>query len=232
MTRTVDNTTVRADQDPTLGDRITRRLREAVITGELAPGQKLSEPELALRYGTRRGSVREALHRLEGMRLVERRPRVGARVAEVGRDDLLDLYAVREALEGMACRLAAEHATDDEIASARRLLLQHERREDVRADTGYFQAEGAPDFHFRLAQASRNRELMGLLERLSHRVRLYRYRSSHLSRRPQRALKEHHQLLDAVEARDGDLAEMLMRRHIRAARESLVAALQVEGGEG
>lgn len=224
MARIVDN--ARPDAaDPTLGDRITRRLRDAIITGELEPGVKLSEPDLAARYDTRRGSVREALHRLEGMRLVERRARIGARVAEVSREDVIDLYAIREALEGMACRLAAEHMTPDEITDVRRLLSEHEQRDDVRADTGYFQDEGPPDFHFRLVQGGRNGELAALLDALSHRVRMYRYRSSHISHRPQRALKEHHQVLDAVEASDPDLAEMLMRRHIRAARESIVAGL-------
>jgi DNA-binding GntR family transcriptional regulator len=111
---------------------------------------------------------------------------------------------------------------DDEIASLRRLLVDHERLPEVQADRSYFQEEGYLDFHFRVVQASRNDELIALLAgQLYHRVRLYRYRSSHLSRRPQRALKEHHQILDAIEAGDGELAEILMRRHIRAARSSI-----------
>lgn len=206
----------------TLAAHLTDRLVEAIVSGELGSGEKLSEPELAHRFGTSRGPLREALQRVEAMRLVERRPHQGARVAVVDRRSLVDLYAVREALEGMACRLAAEAMTAEEIASLRRLLVDHERNPEVQADRSYFQEEGALDFHFRIVHASRNAELIASLAgQLYHRVRLYRYRSSHMSRRPQRALKEHHQILDAIEARDGELAEILMRRHIRAARESI-----------
>jgi DNA-binding GntR family transcriptional regulator len=215
----------------TLAAALTERLVEAIVSGELEPGEKLSEPELAHRFGTSRGPLREALQRVEGMRLVERRPHHGARVAVIGRRELEDLYGVREALEGMACRLAADAMTADEIVDLRRLLIEHEGLPEVRADRSYFQEEGYLDFHFRVVHASRNEELVAVLAgQLYHRVRLYRYRSSHKSRRPQRALKEHHQILDAIEARDGELAEILMRRHIRAARESIEGELPERGG--
>ena len=225
MGKSVDNHLAEGtanDPSSTLAARLTDQLVEAIVSGQLASGEKLSEPELAQRFGTSRGPLREALQRLEGMRLVERRPHQGARVAVVGRRELADLYAVREALEGMACRLAAEAMSDEAIASLRRLLVEHERLPEVQADRSYFQEEGYLDFHFRVVQASGNDELIAVLAgQLYHRVRLYRYRSSHVSRRPQRALKEHHQILDAIEARDGELAEILMRRHIRAARSSI-----------
>ncbi len=226
MAGVVDNQPGAGDVVATLATTLTHRLVEAIVSGGLAPGEKLSEPELAQRFGTSRGPLREALQRLEALRLVERRAHQGARVATVSRRSLVELYAVREALEGMACRLAAGAMTDDEIASLRQLLVEHERNPEVQADRSYFQEEGALDFHFRVVHASRNDELIAFLAgQLYHRVRLYRYRSSHVSRRPQRALKEHHQILDAIEARDGELAEILMRRHIRAARESIEGQL-------
>lgn len=229
MAQSVDNRVDdvhRVDLSGTLTEQLTERLVAAIVSGELAPGEKLSEPELAQRFGTSRGPLREALQRLEGMRLVERRPNVGARVAEVGQRELVDLYNVREALEGMACRLAASSITPDEIVALRVLLDLHEQRPDVKEDRGYFQADALTDYHAHLVQASRNAELIALLDQLSHRVRLYRYRSSHMTSRPQRALKEHHQILDAIEAGDGELAELLMRRHIRAARQSVEADLE------
>jgi DNA-binding GntR family transcriptional regulator len=209
-------------------DQATSLLQRAIFTGDLTPGDKLSEPELAVRFGVGRGSIREALHRLEGMRLVERRPRQGARVADVGRDELIELYDVREALEGMACRLAADAMSDEEVERTRDLLDEHERRADVRADTGYFQEEGPADFHFRLVEGAHNAELAAMIDHVSHRVRMFRFRSSHLEHRPQRALKEHHAILDAIEARDGELAELLIRRHIRAAREAVERAMAAE----
>jgi DNA-binding GntR family transcriptional regulator len=215
-----------SDPTATLTEQLTDRLVAAIVSGELAPGEKLSEPELAHRFGTSRGPLREALQHLEGMRLVERRPNVGARVAEVGQRELVDLYNAREALEGMACRLAASSITPDEVAALRALLDHHEQRPDVKEDRGYFQADALTDYHAHLVKAGRNEELIALLDQLSHRVRLYRYRSSHMTSRPQRALKEHHQILDAIEAGDGELAELLMRRHIRAARQSVEADLE------
>ena len=75
VSESVDNSTPDPSDDRTRADQLTELLQRAIFTGELAPGDKLSEPELALRFGVGRGSMREALHRLEGMRLVERRPR-------------------------------------------------------------------------------------------------------------------------------------------------------------
>jgi DNA-binding GntR family transcriptional regulator len=222
----VDRTSDGALPDDTVVGQLTRQLVEAIVRGDLAPGEKLSEPELAQRWGTSRGSLREALHRLEGMRLVDRQPRRSARVATIGRSELAELYTVREALEGLASRLASDAMTAEEVADIRKLLLLHERRPDVMADTGYYQSADE-DFHLRIARASRNSELVALLDgQLAHRVSLYRYRSSQMRRRPQRALREHHRILDAIEAGDGELAELLMRRHIRAARTSLEADIE------
>ncbi len=231
MSESVDNFATNLPDERTRADQLTECLQHAIFTGELAPGSKLSEPELALRFGVGRGSMREALHRLEGMRLVERRPRQGARVAEVDQAALISLYDVREALEGMAGRLAAQVMTDADIAKVRHLLDEHERREDVQADTGYFQEAGPADFHFRIVEGSGNPELIAMVDQLSHRVQMFRYRSSHLEHRPQRALKEHSNILDAIEARDGELAELLIRRHIRAARESIEAAMAADAHE-
>ncbi len=214
--------------DDTVVGQVTQQLVDAIVSGELTSGEKLSEPDLAARWGTSRGSLREALHRLEGMRLVERQPRRSARVATIGRAELVQLYAVREALEGLACRLAADAITASEVDEIRELLTTHERRPDVQADIGYFQDVDDEDFHFRIVQASANAELIALVAGLSYRVRLYRYRSSHLSSRPQRALREHRQILDAISSGDGELAELLMHRHIRAARLSLEPELPGE----
>ena len=107
----------------TLADVASTRLTQAIITGELLQGQKLNEADLAERYGIGRGPLREALRQLEGMRLVKRIPHAGARVVMLDRDMMADLYAVREALEGMACRTAALRMTDAEIETLRVLLV-------------------------------------------------------------------------------------------------------------
>jgi DNA-binding GntR family transcriptional regulator len=112
----------------TLADIASHRLAQSIVTGELAQGQKLNEAELAERFGMGRGPLREALRHLEGMRLVNRIPNVGARVVVLDRKTLSDLYAVRAALEGMACRIAATSMTEDEIDQLRKLLDSHEKQ--------------------------------------------------------------------------------------------------------
>jgi DNA-binding GntR family transcriptional regulator len=206
----------------TLADRVCRQIVTAIVKGDIPPGHKISEPELARIYGVSRGPLREAIRRLEGWRLVERKAHVGARVVKLSAHELIEIYRVREALEGMASRLAARNMTADEIESLRQLLDEHETSIEQREGRSYFQKEGDLDFHYRIVQGSKNAKLLELLgDDLYHLVRMYRYQFSMSSSRPNRALKEHRQIIDAIEARDEELAEMLMRRHISAARRNI-----------
>ena len=99
-------------------------LVEAISAGEFEPGQRLSEADLARRFGISRGPLREALQRLEG-RLVTRRARVGVHVIELSADAIRELFVIREALEGLAARLAAENAGKSDIKALRNLLSRH-----------------------------------------------------------------------------------------------------------
>ncbi|HCE39516.1 MAG TPA: GntR family transcriptional regulator, partial [Alcanivorax sp.] len=100
----------------TLADRVFTRLQDDIVRGEIPPGSKVSETELAGRYGVSRGPLREAIRRLESRKLLEREVHVGTRVASLSFEDLIEIYYVREALEGQAARLAAERMTDQEVA--------------------------------------------------------------------------------------------------------------------
>ena len=105
MQNLLENNTAKVYQ--TLTDQIFYKIQSAIICGELAAGSKISEPELARVYGISRGPLREAIHRLEGQKLVERTAHVGARVVSLSHQQLHELYQIRENLEGLACRLAA-----------------------------------------------------------------------------------------------------------------------------
>jgi len=206
----------------TLAEQLMAAIQAAIVKGDLAPGSKLKEPDLARRYGTSRGPLREAIRRLEARRLVEVAPHTGARVARLSLGQLLELYEAREVLEGLACRLAAERITMTEADELRRLLEAHEK--DVIASEGrqYFQPEGECDLHFRLARASGNGIVTKILcDDLYHLMRMYRYRFSLRPDRPVAALKEHWRIIDAIADRDGELAELLMRRHIRNTRNAI-----------
>jgi DNA-binding GntR family transcriptional regulator len=210
----------------TLADRVCQQIITAIVKGEIKAGEKISEPELARTYGISRGPLREAIRRLEGLRLVESRPNVGARVVQLSVKELLEIYRVREALEGMACRLAAINMSDDEIMALRTLLDQHQAGIEQQEGQAYFQKEGDLDFHYRIVMGSGNSKLQELLAAdLYHLVRMYRYQFSLSSSRPTMALREHHQILDAIESRDEELAELLMRRHISASRRNIESKL-------
>lgn len=145
------------DDSETLSENVFRRIQAAIVKGEIAPGSKISEPELARTYGISRGPLREAIHRLEGQRLLVRVPHVGARVVSLSHAELIELYEIRESLEGMACRLAAERMTNEEIDELRRVLDTHERDAAFQAGVGYYQQEGDFDFHYRIIQGAGNR---------------------------------------------------------------------------
>jgi len=221
MTDIVENKVFQSETR-TLADQVCEQIVTAIVVGDIPPGQKISEPELARTYGISRGPLREAMRRLEALRLVERKPHVGARVVKLSAKELVEIYRVREALEGMACRLAAEFMPKEEIDSLRELLYEHEKTIAQLDGRSYFQKEGDLDFHYRIVRGCKNSKLLEFLGGdLYHLVRMYRYQFSVSSSRPKRALKEHHQIVDAIEARDPELAEMLMRRHIGAARKNI-----------
>lgn len=213
----------------TLADIASSRLTQAIITGELIQGQKLNETDLAERYGIGRGPLREALRQLEGMRLVKRVPHAGARVITLNRETMADLYAVREALEGMACRMAAIRMTDAEIEALQALLESHAQQIEASDGQIYFQSEGDFDFHYQIALGSRNQLLIDLLAgELYQLLRMCRYRTSRLAQRTRPALQQHRHIVGAIVDRDGELAEILMRRHISGAWRTISEMMEEE----
>ncbi|PAR28425.1 GntR family transcriptional regulator [Vibrio metoecus] len=208
------------EKESTKSENLTEYLIEAIVEGQLAPGSKISEPELAKQFQVSRGPLREALMRVEGLGLIERIPHIGARVTQLSPTKLVELYAVREALEGMAARLAARNITEIELAGLESLLSTHSTHIDQVEGASYFHQQGDFDFHYRIIQASRNQQLIGLLcDELYHLLRMYRYQSPRSHSRPVEALEEHKFILRAIRQRDEELAEMLMRRHISRSRQ-------------
>jgi DNA-binding GntR family transcriptional regulator len=154
-------------------------------------------------------------------------PRVGVSVIQITEKDLEELFAVREALEGMACRAAAEHITDDELASLEQLLEGHNTNPAVLSPKGYYQRSPNEDFHFHIVRCSRNERLEHLLmEALYYQLRLYRFQASTQPGRAETAFEEHKAIFQALQAHDPDEAETAMRRHIRNALKSLRPALE------
>ena len=167
-----------AIKEPTKSEGLTERLIEAIVNGDYPAGSKIAESDLANTFGVSRGPLREALMRVEALRLIERAPHVGARVVELSQEKLIEIYAVREALEGMAARLACIHITDEEIEGLEHLLTTHHQHIEKVEGASYFHQQGDFDFHYRIIKASRNSKLISLLcDELYHLLRMYRYQS-------------------------------------------------------
>ena len=216
---------VSENSSPTIASEISEKLITAIVNGDIPLGSKLSEPKLAEYYNVSRGPLREAIRRLEGLRLVRHVPREGVKVITLELKEVVEVYQVREALEGMAAGLAARNMTTDEIEDLHKLLEMHERY--IKDNGQYFRQEGDFDFHNKIIKGSKNQLLIDqLCNELYHLVRMFRYKTRQAKTRTDIALSEHKQLVIAIEQRDEQLAEMLMRRHIMRARQNIEAKMQ------
>lgn len=194
-------------------------LRTAIIDGRFAPGERLFEDHLAHELDVSRNPVREALQALATEGFVELEPRRGARVAMVSRQKAQDLFEVREALEGLVSRLAAERRTAEQLA----------RLQDIVATGREAAAEGRlaqlpalnTHFHTTLAEAAGNALLTEELERLSHVVQwVY---SKRIHQRFADSWQEHAAILAAIERQDSHAALAAASLHIAQARSAFLA---------
>lgn len=212
----------------TSADKTFVLLRQAIVEGDFASGSKLNEAELSTMYSVSRAVIREAINRLETCHLVERKPNVGARIVSLSAEGLIELYQVREALEGMAARLAAKNMTDDEISDLKELLNSHLKT--VSTGETYYQEAGDLDFHYRVILGSKNSHLISMLiDGLYHLVRMYRVQLGMAGPRVTTAFDEHRNIVNAIANRDEELAEILMRRHITYSKNNIELKLNQEG---
>ena len=195
---------------PTVADQVHRRLRQQLLLGTWSPGARLREAELATTFGVSRTPVREAVRRLLQEGLLETRPTQGVRVREPDLYEALDAYAVRETLEGMAARLAAERADG---AQRRGLLTLLERVEASATRDQAAQVEADLAFHRRVAELSANPSLIRALETLAgHVTPLKVHTRDHNA--ADATTRQHRAVADAIERGDGGAAEAAMRAHV------------------
>ena len=197
---------------------------EAIEAGTYKPGDRLVESELAERLGVSRTPVREALQRLETQSMLARDGR-SLIVATLDHNQLAELYAVRTELEGLAARLAARHATDEELR-----VLQSMAEEDralLGGDPGAL-SRANKRFHKQIHLASHNRFLVQQLDLVHRSMALMAKTSFAAEGRDEVALGEHEAIVAAIARRDGDAAYLALRTHISRAFET---RLRVDAGE-
>jgi len=196
----------------TTADAVYEALRRSILDGELAPGQRLRSDALANELAVSRTPVREALRKLEAEGLVQA-ARSGLVVRALSEEDLHEIFYVREALEGMAARLAAENATRADIEELEALV---EDMEAVAARGDIATLRGLTgEFHALVCRASRNRRLIEALAALLDQVRQVRSSTLYMEGRPADAVAEHRGLVQAIAQRDAERAETLARAHRR-----------------
>lgn len=206
-----------------LSERAHRALAEAIIRGSLPPGMRIAEAQLAQRFGISRAPLREAVRRLEESGLVRRRPHASLRVTALQPEQMIEMFVLREALEGMAARLAATRATEAEVAELRGIV---EAQAQGMIATPMASGDRDWRFHAAITRISGNAQIHALLESDLYRLlRNFRHPDRIQTGRGERAIEEHRRIVAAIEERDPELAELQMRRHIAAARALLHASL-------
>lgn len=202
-----------------LVDTVYERLREAILDGTLEPGQKLSIPALAQTLGVSRSPIVAAVQRLIQDGLAVEEPRKGAVVTLISVPELIRLYEIREVLEGLSARLAAERTTPAMAQEMAAVLGRHEAAV-VSGDQTSRQVENV-NFHRLIRDAAEHPELARWLEAIQSQVKLAMRRTGVYMDDVELTVREHRAILDAILSRDGDVAERAARLHIRRVREKL-----------
>jgi DNA-binding GntR family transcriptional regulator len=196
-----------------------RRVREAILTGELVPNQRLVEAEMSSTFQLPRGAVRTALLRLEHEGLIEREPHRGARVRLVSQEEAVEILQARAALEGLAAQRAALRI---DAAGAKELqeILDRQRAALEKEDL-----LGASDvnaqLHAKLVELSGHATAQRLIKSLNSQMVRFQFRTILIPGRPSQSLEEHGGIVRAVIEGDPDQAERAMRRHLNNVAQAL-----------
>ena len=207
-------------------DGVYEALREAIVSRQLQPGDRLAEEQLAKQFGVSRTPVREALLRLETEQFAARVARRGLVVRPIPEREVLEVYAVRAALDGLAATLAAEQATPPDIARIR--WISRQIAEAAEQSNFAQMAELNIELHEAVCEAAHNSMLLIFMRQIHDWVRRFGSGDTTFSHpgRADTATAEHERVLDAIEAGNGELAGQLAREHMNRAREVRIAMLR------
>lgn len=203
-----------------------RDIKEAILTGRIAPRARLVETQLASELGVSRTPIREALRRLVSEGFVSRHHDGGLIVHEPSAREIDDIYQIREMLDGLAARLAAQRIVDSEMTRIELALQALKEATDASASDAGDEAVGHMvvaniTFHEILHQASGNERLKRLSRDMSDSVRLISREAFATRERAQAIVAEHEAVVAALRERDPDAAERAAREHLRNARQYL-----------
>ena len=195
-----------------LRDVVFNTLRQAIIKGELKPGERLLEIQLADKLGVSRTPIREAIRKLELEGLVTMLPRRGATVSGITSKHLQDVLEIRRALERLAADLACQRMTESELQQLEELQKQFMENNDSKDI--FLLANIDEKFHDTIYHSTHNERLVSMLENL--REQMYRYRLEYIKDSSKRDLlvNEHNLIISAIKNKDSDAAKDIISRHI------------------
>lgn len=220
---------VNMDEYLPLRDVVFKTLRQAILKGELEPGERLMEIQLAERLGVSRTPIREAIRKLELEGLVLMIPRKGAEVAKISENNLRDVLEVRRSLEELAIDLACQRMTEEELSE----LKKTEERFAKAIQTGEVMeiAQTDESYHEIIYNSTKNQKLVQILNNL--REQMYRYRLEYIKDEDKRQilLVEHDHIIKALSLRHVQEAKMAIREHIDNQEITILKNLKEQGND-
>jgi DNA-binding GntR family transcriptional regulator len=209
-------------------DMVYAVLHEAILSGVLSPGQRLREESFAALFSVSRTPVREALVRLEATGVAHRVPRRGLIVGQITPQEIVEVYVVRESIDGLAAYLAAQHATSGDIARLASINDEFARAAE-RGDAKEM-ARLNLEFHTAVAVAARNSLLLRFLEHIHHLVRRFPGTTFQHPGRATSAVEEHEHLIAAIRAGDAERARQIASTSMATARRIRITMLARDAG--
>lgn len=208
---------------PSRHDALVRDIRDLVIDGTLAPGERVPERMLSERFGVSRTPLREAIKALASERILELLPHRGAWVTKITAEEIDELFQVMGALEALSGELAAANATEPDIAEVKALHYQMVLHFTRRELMDYFRLNQR--IHEKILAIAGNGTLESIYRTLAFRIRRARYIANISEARWASAVAEHEEILTALEARDGARLGQLLRRHLANTCETVRKAI-------
>ena len=205
--------------------KVYEKLISSILSGDLLPGDRLREIDLAKRLNVSRTPVREAMRRLEADGLITHKPRIGAEVRTLTQEEIVELYEMRIVLEATAAQMAAKHTSKAEIHTLKTLNAQMMQ---VATDP-YKVAMLNRKFHGCILSAARNRFLSQSHNSLSHALVLLGKTTLESSKRVKDVVSQHDAIVEALKSGQPETAAKLMRKHMEASLEHRLKALQLDG---
>ena len=206
-----------------LVDDATQALRDAILSGRLSAGSRLRQTDLAARLGISRTPIREALGRLQQEGLIELLPHGGVRVALLNLNEAVELYDLREVLDGLAARLAAHRADEAALGKIQKALGRMAQCLERRDPNQWFGAHVV--FHEEILRASGNKRLQSLSAVVRLSIRHFHPLLLRTENRLADAYREHRGIYEAIAAHDAEAAERFARAHIANAKEIVLKVM-------